>query len=61
MKSVRQELIRRIQEAMNRTELKGDPVVRPSQDEKFGDYHAMFVQGVLSMASIGAGPVGRRG
>ncbi|MFQ5592014.1 MAG: arginine--tRNA ligase, partial [Phycisphaerae bacterium] len=46
MKSLCEQLSQRVREAMGRIGLEGDPLVRPAQDESFGDYQSNCAMGV---------------
>ena len=46
MKSIAKELNQRVRDAMKRAGAKGDPLLKPSQDAKFGDYQSNCAMGV---------------
>ena len=46
MKSIAKELNQQVRDAMKRAGAKGDPLLKPSQDAKFGDYQSNCAMGV---------------
>ena len=46
MRSILEELSRRVRDAIHRLDADGDPLVRPSQDDKFGDYQSNCAMGL---------------
>ena len=46
MKSLAKELNERVRDAMQRAGTDGDPLLKPSQDAKFGDYQSNCAMGV---------------
>jgi len=54
LKSIRKELSNRVREAARRIGADGDPLVRPAQDDKFGDYQSNCAMGLAR--SLGRKP-----
>ncbi|UCE59977.1 MAG: arginine--tRNA ligase [Phycisphaerales bacterium] len=46
MNSIRNQIAQRVREATRRIGAEGDPLVRPAQDEKFGDYQSNCAMGL---------------
>ena len=52
LKSILGELSRRVREAMVKAGFDGDPLVRPSQDEKFGHYQSNCAMGLAKKTGL---------
>ncbi len=50
MRSILEELSRRVGEAIERIGAEGDPLIRPAQDDKFGDYQSNCAMGLARRA-----------
>ncbi len=46
MRSILEQLEHRIREAMRKVGVEGDPIVRPAQEERFGDYQSNCAMGI---------------